>query len=74
MPYYERVKETEMEAGGASLDQSRPLMTDQRRITFATSTLPPRPKTNIGLRDIRVCTCSGPPTVRLGKICTRCKF
>ena len=46
MPYYERVKETEMEAGGAALDQSRPLMTDQRRVTFATSTLPMRPNTH----------------------------
>ena len=74
MPYYERVKEVELEAGGTSLDQSRPLITDHRRVSFATSSSHPRPRPNIGLSDIRVCNCSGPPTVRLGNICTRCGF
>ena len=70
MPHYDRVKEIEMEAGGSSLDQSRPLMTDARRVTFPDHPTPTRPHVNVGFRDIRICNCPGPPTVRVGNICT----
>ena len=73
MPHYDRVKEFELEAGGAALDPSRPLMTETRRVTFTEQTTPlPRSSTNVGLRDVRICKCSGTPTVRLVNICTRC--
>ena len=81
MPYYERVKEFELEAGGSAHDSSRPLMTDTRGVAFSapfdwSRHYPPlaRARPNAGLSDIRVCKCAGTPTVRLGNICTRCDY
>ena len=81
MPYYDKLKEFELEAGGSAQGASRPLRTDTRRVSFSPSgdgsSHPPslpRAHPRLGLSDYRICKCAGTPTVRLGNVCTRCDY